>query len=113
MEKEKIDDNNLKITHSLRTDAFISDKKLIELSKKSIVVAQEYGESPERWYNLVSYCFCVFARGFQWLSFSSLSNEFSIYYEISSWRIKFFRWYILSFILLYSPQKDGFLKIFL
>ncbi len=90
MDKESSDDHKTKIQNSPRTDALISDKKLIEIQKEKSEDAPQYGETSERWYNLVSYCFCLFANGFQWLTFSSFSNEFSVYYEISSWRIRMF-----------------------
>lgn len=62
-----------------------SQGEIIEQPDKSQNI--EYKESPERWYNLVSFCFCILADGFQWLIFSQISREFSYYYEKSLWKV--------------------------
>ena len=104
MDKEK-SDHMIKIEHSPRTDGLISDKKLIEITKLKLEESIEYEECPERWYNLVSYCFCIFANGFQWLTFSSISNEFSNYYDISLWRINFFSLiYLIVYPFVFIPE---------
>ena len=62
-----------------------------------------YEESPSRFFILVSYCFCLFASGFQWLSFTSLPF-FSYYYELSQWKVDFFSLiYIIEYIVLFIP----------
>ena len=30
---------------------------------------EKYGETPYRWYVMIAYCLCVFANGFQWVTF--------------------------------------------
>ena len=67
------------------------------------ILIKSYEESPSRYYILVSYCFCIFASGFQWLSFTSLPF-FSIYYELSQWKIDFFSLiYMIEYIILFIP----------
>lgn len=80
---------NDKLNTSHREVGLKSDKTLIHTSKVEIMDKDRiiYGENPERWYNLVAYCFCLFACGFQWLCFSSFSKEMAIHYEISLWKV--------------------------
>ena len=51
---------------------------------------QEYGETPYRWYVLIAYCLCVFANGFQWVTFSAIATQFEENYNIASWKINMF-----------------------
>ena len=79
-------------------DGAKSDKNFIdpEQSNKTNAVViqtnenQEYGESPYRWYVLVAYCLCVFANGFQWVTFSAIATQFEDKYGVSSWRVNMF-----------------------
>ena len=65
-----------------------SQGEIVEQTDKNETIETiEYEESPERWYNLVSLCFCLLANGFQWLIFSQISREFSYYYEKSLWKV--------------------------
>ena len=55
-------------------------------------------------YLLVSYCFCIFVSGFQWLSFSCIPF-FSFYYELDQWKIDFFSLiYIIEYLILFIPE---------
>ena len=91
-------DKKIKFSNSQREETIKSDKKLIETSKIKILENNEkYEESPHRWYNLVSYCLILFANGFQWLTFSTISKNFSVYYKISLWKVKFFS--VIYFII--------------
>ena len=64
-------------------------------------ISKKYEESPSRYYILVAYCFCIFASGFQWLSFTSLPY-FPLYYELSQWKVDFFSLiYIIEYLVLF------------
>ena len=92
MEKEK-NANIIKFNSSQGEETLKSDKKLIKTSKAPMVDSGEilkYEECPERWYNLVAFCFCSFANGFQWFIFTGISKKFSIQYNISLWKVKIF-----------------------
>ena len=89
--EEKEQTKNIKFNDSQREIGQKSDKVLIQTSKSEMVSNSEiikYEECPERWFNLVAYCFCLFANGFQWFSFSQISKHFEIHYSISLWKIK-------------------------
>ena len=85
-----------------------SDKVLIQTSKSEMVSNSEiikYEECPERWFNLVAYCFCLFANGFQWFSFSQISNHFSIHYSISLWKIQLLSMiYFIIYPFVFIPE---------
>ena len=67
-------------------------------------ISKKYEESPSRYYILVAYCFCIFASGFQWLSFTSLPY-FPLYYELSQWKVDFFSLiYIIEYLVLFIPE---------
>ena len=68
-----------------------SEKSLIQRSKiLSLEKNNAFIEKPERWFNLVAFCLCLFANGFQWLGFSLISCQFSYHYEKSLWKINLF-----------------------
>ena len=74
-----------------------------ESENKTQIELKLYEESPSRFYILVSYCFCIFASGFQWLSFTSLPF-FSNHYEISQWKVDFFSLiYNIEYLVLFIP----------
>ena len=93
MDKENNDANIIKFNNSQGEETLKSHKTLIRTSKAAILDSTEsltYGECPERWKILTVYCLCLFSNGFQWLVFSSISNKFSINYNISLWKTKIF-----------------------
>jgi MFS family permease len=97
METELQDQNKeQRLNTSHREIGLKSDKDLIHPSKIVILNNNDnndnttYEEMPERWYNLVSLCFCLFANGFQWLFFSTISQHFSYHNEISLWKVNMF-----------------------
>ena len=59
---------------------------------------QKYGETPYRWYIMVAYCLCVFANGFQWVTFSAIAVDFSTHYEEPSWKVNMFS---LMYMIIY------------
>ena len=50
----------------------------------------KFGETPYRWYVMVAYCLCVFANGFQWVTFSAIAVDFSKHYDEPSWKVNMF-----------------------
>jgi FLVCR family feline leukemia virus subgroup C receptor-related protein len=59
---------------------------------------EKYGETPYRWYVMIAYCLCVFANGFQWVTFSAIAVDFSTHYEIPSWKVNMFS---LMYMIIY------------
>jgi len=60
--------------------------------------------SQSSYYILVSYCFMIFASGYQLLSFNTLPF-FSSYYEITNWKLDFFALiYVIEYIILFVPE---------
>ena len=59
---------------------------------------QKYGETPYRWYIMVAYCLCVFANGFQWVTFSAIAVDFSTHYNEPSWKVNMFS---LMYMIIY------------
>ena len=86
------DDHNksIKFTETHRDLGQKSNKNLIRSSKTDLLDSNKelYDEVPERWFNMVAFCFCLFANGFQWFNFLTISKDFSIHYSISLWKIK-------------------------
>lgn len=103
-EKEK----NIKYIDSQREIGQKSEKTLIQASKSEIMnktESIEYKESPERWYNLVAYCFCLFANGLQLFSFSPISNHFLIHYSIPIWKINLLTMiYFIIYPFVFVPE---------
>ena len=99
---------NIKFNDTQREVGQKSDKTLIHASKIEMVSNSEiiqYGECPERWFNLVAYCFCLFANGFQWFSFSQISNHFSMHYSISLWKIQLLSMiYFIIYPFVFIPE---------
>ena len=58
----------------------------------------KFGETPYRWYVMVAYCLCVFANGFQWVTFSAIAVDFSKHYDEPSWRVNMFS---LMYMIIY------------
>ena len=104
--EEQLKSENLLIKSS-RVTNIEKDKEKAQIkcdeknNEKSI--SKKYEESPSRYYILVAYCFCIFASGFQWLSFTSLPY-FPLYYELSQWKVDFFSLiYIIEYLVLFIP----------
>ena len=49
-----------------------------------------YGETPYRWFIMISYCLCSFANGFQWVTFSAIASKFGYHYDLESWKVNMF-----------------------
>ena len=58
----------------------------------------KYGETPYRWYVMIAYCLCVFANGFQWVTFSAIAVDFSKNYNEPSWKVNMFS---LMYMIIY------------
>lgn len=67
---------------------------------KAIVLKKEirYGETPYRWYFIISYCLCVFSNQFQWVTFSAIATDFSNNYHKPLWKVNMFS---LIFMIIY------------
>jgi len=61
-------------------------KETIIASKKEI----KYGETPYRWFFLVSYCLSGFVNQVQWVAYSAISTAFSKNYEKPLWKVNMF-----------------------
>ena len=49
-----------------------------------------YGETSYRWFFLISFCLSTFSNQMQWVTFSAILNDFSINYEIATWKVDMF-----------------------
>ena len=91
---DKDQKNTLYLNTSPREEILKKQKELITLSKDTDnnknVEKKMYEESSDRWFVMVSFCFCLFCNGFQFFTFEPIFNEFSIHYNISEWKIKMF-----------------------
>ena len=66
---------------------------------------KKYGETPYRWYVMIAYCLCVFANGFQWVTFSAIAVDFSTHYNEPSWRVNMFSLiYMIIYPFVCIPQ---------
>lgn len=88
---EKDKKNIMSLNSSHREDGFKSEKTLIHVEpgkkgEKKLL----YDEHSDRWFVLASYCFCIFCSGFQFVTFIPISNEFSIHYDTSLWKVNMF-----------------------
>ena len=54
--------------------------------KKEII----YGETPYRWFFMISYCLLVFANQLQWVCFSAIATDFSNHYSKPLWKVNMF-----------------------
>ena len=84
--------------------------KTIENKDAAIAVdkspeAQQYGETPYRWYVMIAYCLCVFANGFQWVTFSAIAVDFANNYNQPSWKVNMFSlMYMIIYPFVCIPQ---------
>ena len=86
------DINKDNIKDDLKTDRNLSnpENNMISNEITNSIQKQEYGETPYRWFVLISYCLCVFANGFQWVTFSAIATQFEENYNKASWKINMF-----------------------
>ena len=109
-QNEKKDILPLNTSHSHREETHKSERNLIHINEKAgetnkNVVKSLYEEDPHRWYVLTSICFCIFANGFQFVTFIPIFNDFSFHYDISKWRINMFAFiYMVIFPFLFIPE---------
>ena len=100
-EKKDILPINTSQTH--REEIHKSERNLIHISEEAgeankNQIKSLYEEDPHRWFVLSSFCFCIFSNGFQFVTFIPISNEFSVFYNISKWKINMFA---LIFMIIY------------
>ena len=97
--KKKSDTSN---TNSQEDDPK-TEKKLEGVTESEVAVnkkeeTEKYGETPYRWYVMIAYCLCVFANGFQWVTFSAISTQFNENYGTPLWKINMFS---LMYMIIY------------
>ena len=87
-----------------------TEKNLKEAVDSEVTVnkkeeTEKYGETPYRWFVMVAYCLCVFANGFQWVTFSAISTQFSENYGTPLWKINMFSlMYMIIYPFVCIPQ---------
>ena len=70
---------NLNKNEAQSTEEIITTRKEIK-----------YGETPYRWFFLVSYCLLNFTNQVQWVCFSAILTDFSRNYNKPQWKINMF-----------------------
>ena len=73
----------------------------IQESKGEIIKSKKeikYGETPYRWFFLVSYCLSGFVNQMQWVAYSAILTSFSDNYEKPLWKVNMFS---LIFMIVY------------
>mgnify|MGYP002627203269 CR=1 FL=1 len=63
-----------------------NSEEIVPKSDKEI----QYGETPYRWFFIISYCLTAFSNQMQWVSFSAIATDFSINYEKPLWKVNMF-----------------------
>ena len=92
-EEQKPTNLNLKNKEVAITE---SQKEIIESESKNnlkvITTTKEikYGETPYRWFFLVSYCTSGFVNQMQWVAYSAILTEFAEHYEKPQWKVNMF-----------------------
>ena len=51
---------------------------------------EKYGETPYRWFFLISYCLICFVNQLQWVCFSAILTDFSEHYDKPQWKVNMF-----------------------
>ena len=84
----------------LKTEKDLKDKVLKEegLTVENNSENLKYGETTYRWYVMIAYCLCVFANGFQWVTFSAIAVAFEENYKQPSWKVNMFS---LMYMIIY------------
>ena len=93
----------------LKTEKNLKDKEIVEEGKEEGIVVdktqEKYGETPYRWYVMIAYCLCVFANGFQWVTFSAIAVAFADNYHEPSWKVNMFSlMYMIIYPFVCIPQ---------
>ena len=83
--------NGMKI-ESQETEKQINLSPENDNQNEEIVIKKEikYGETPYRWFFMISYCLLVFVNQLQWVSFSAIATDFSRNYEKPLWKVNMF-----------------------
>ena len=100
-------------TNSQQEEGAKTDKNLAQktVSEEALTIEKDkennskFGETPYRWYVMIAYCLCVFANGFQWVTFSAIAVDFSTHYNEPSWRVNMFSlMYMIIYPFVCIPQ---------
>ena len=79
---------------SIETEAQkVNKPSEIQETKEEIITTKKeikYGETPYRWFFLVSYCLMGFVNQMQWVAYSAIATSFSDNYEKPLWKVNMF-----------------------
>lgn len=87
--KDIEDEKKVKISNFQTEEQLNSNKELIQKEKVINLEKEPYEENSERWFNIVALCFSLFSNGFQFLSFTTISNQLAFHYDKALWKINF------------------------
>ena len=66
---------------------------------------EKYGETPYRWFFLVSYCLMCFVNQAQWVCFSAILTDFSNHYDKPQWKVNMFSLiYMIIYVITCFPE---------
>ena len=66
---------------------------------------EKYGETPYRWFFLISYCLSGFVNQVQWVAYSAILTEFAEHYEKPQWKVNMFSLiYMIVYIIFCIPE---------
>ena len=92
-ENEKnIQSRNIKYEEAITETQKNLNKNEAQSTEEIITTRKEikYGETPYRWFFLVSYCLLNFTNQVQWVCFSAILTDFSRNYNKPQWKINMF-----------------------
>ena len=93
--------NNLETQKDLIKEESNKNKVEIIATKKE----EKYGETPYRWFFLVSYCLMCFVNQIQWVCFSAILTDFSAHYEKPQWKVDMFSLiYMIVYVITCFPE---------
>jgi len=89
------------IENNIESQKDENSSDLIPFPEKEI----KYGETPYRWFFLISYSLSAFSNQIQWVAFSSIAIDFSNNYETSLWKVNMFSLiYMITNLILSLPE---------
>ena len=85
-------ERNIEFDERIQTENKLTLPPENDNTNKEITIKKEikYGETPYRWFFMVSYCLLVFSNQLQWVCFSAIATDFSIHYNEPLWKVNMF-----------------------
>ena len=85
-------ERNIEFDEVLQTEKKLTILPENNNTNKEITIKKEikYGETPYRWFFMVSYCLLVFSNQLQWVCFSAIATDFSFHYNEPLWKVNMF-----------------------